>query len=72
MAAMRSSIVENIWSKVITYGCSVHILNILFKDLEIFKENVFQVVKYFHNNHLACTKFKQACDKTSEQASGAK
>lgn len=66
MAGMRNSIEEKIESKIITYGCSAHILNLLCKDLEIknIKENVVQVVKYFRNNHLASTKFKQASGKT--------
>ena len=47
---------------VITYGCSAHLLNLLAKDLEIanIKEQVVQVVKYFHNNHFACAAFKSA------------
>lgn len=66
MACMRKSIEEKIVSRIITYGCSAHILNLLCKDLEIknIKENVVQVVKYFRNNHLASAKYKQAGGKT--------
>ena len=62
MALMRKTLEENTDSKVITYGCSAHILNLLCKDLQIpdVKEHVVQIVKYFRNNHLARAKFSQA------------
>lgn len=37
------------------YGCSAHLFNFFAKDLEIasIKEQVVQVIGYFHNQHLA-------------------
>lgn len=62
MALMRKTLEEKTGSKVITYGCSAHILNLLCKDLQLqdIKEHVIQIVKYFRNNHLARAKFSQA------------
>lgn len=55
MSAMRNEIKVSDKFNVIAYGCATHILNLLCKDFEIvdIKQHVFQIVKYFRNNHFA-------------------
>lgn len=62
MTLMRKTLEEKTNAKVITYGCSAHIFNLLCKDFQVKDviEHVVQIVKYFRNNHLARAKFSQA------------
>ncbi|XP_066983751.1 uncharacterized protein [Macrobrachium rosenbergii] len=47
--------------KLVTYGCTAQILNLLARDLEIgnIKEHVVYIVKYFRNNHYASARYRQ-------------
>ncbi len=47
--------------KLVTYGCTAHILNLLAHDPEIgnIKEHVVYMVKYFRNNHYVSARYRQ-------------
>ena len=59
VAKMRNEL-SKIDNRLITYGCSSHILNLLAHDLEIknVKAQVVAIVKYFRNNHFAHSTYK--------------
>ncbi|XP_053169546.1 double zinc ribbon and ankyrin repeat-containing protein 1 isoform X2 [Hemicordylus capensis] len=48
-------------TKLITYGCSAHLLHLLAKDLSVLeiKTNVVEIAKYFCNNHFAAAALKR-------------
>ncbi|XP_053102956.1 uncharacterized protein LOC128323583 [Hemicordylus capensis] len=48
-------------TKLITYGCSAHLLHLLAKDLSVpeIKTNVVEIAKYFRNNHFAAAALKR-------------
>ena len=58
---MRKQLEQANELKLLTYGCTAHILNLLAHDLEIgnIKEHVVYVVKYFRNNHYASARYRQ-------------
>ncbi|QQP50145.1 Transposase, partial [Caligus rogercresseyi] len=58
---MRTNLEETLeHKKLVTYGCSAHILNLLAHDLEIpnIKDQVVHVIKYFRNNHFASATYR--------------
>ncbi|XP_073526372.1 uncharacterized protein [Phyllobates terribilis] len=48
-------------TKMLTYGCSAHLLHLLAKDLSVpeIKANVVEIAKYFRNNHFAAAALKR-------------
>ncbi|KAM7165749.1 uncharacterized protein RBU57_006893 [Macrochelys suwanniensis] len=47
--------------KLITYGCSAHLMHLLAKDFSVpvIKANVVEIAKYFRNNHFAAAALKK-------------
>ncbi|KAM7178000.1 uncharacterized protein RBU57_001791 [Macrochelys suwanniensis] len=47
--------------KLITYGCSAHLMHLLAKDFSVSEitANVAEIEKYFHNNHFAAAVLKK-------------
>ncbi|XP_076038547.1 uncharacterized protein LOC143023811 [Oratosquilla oratoria] len=58
---MRKLLEQENELKLVTYGCTAHILNLLAHDLEIdnIKEHVVNIVKYFRDNHYASARYRQ-------------
>ncbi len=58
---MRKLLEQENELKLVTYGCTAHILNLQAHDLEIgnIKEDVVYIVKYFRNNHYASARYRQ-------------
>lgn len=60
MAKMRRELGKKD-DKLIAYGCSAHLLNLLAQDLQIqgIKEHVTQIIKYFRNHHVPGSLYKE-------------
>ncbi len=56
---MRKLLEQENELKLVTYGYTSHILNLLAHDLEIGNWHVVYIVKYFRNNHYASARYRQ-------------
>ncbi|XP_053891051.1 dnaJ homolog subfamily C member 9 isoform X1 [Malaclemys terrapin pileata] len=62
VSKMRRNLEEREESpKLITYGCSAHLMHLLAKDFGVpeIKANVVEIAKYFRNNHFASAALKK-------------
>ncbi|KAG8132997.1 hypothetical protein E2320_010814 [Naja naja] len=59
MSKMRSNLEQHETTKLITYGCSAHLMYLLAKDFSVpeIKSNV-EIAKCFHSNHFAASALK--------------
>lgn len=54
-------------TRIIAYGCSAHLANLLAQDLDIpdVKSHIVHIVKHVRNTHLPAAKYKEAGGRNS-------